>query len=125
MDEPTPDDLASHRLVSSRMVEGTPVFDAAGQKLGKVHSVMIDKVTGQVAYALLSFSGLLYIGQYVHPLPWQKLTYDPTRHGYVVDVSPEQLENAPTMALDRADRPHTMTEDEQVYAYYGLMWPAY
>src|SRR3546814_4101967 len=53
----------SHELISSARVEGTPVFNPKGEKLGSVHSVMIHKHTGQVAYAVLSFGGFLGIGR--------------------------------------------------------------
>lgn len=109
----------AHELVSSSRVEGTPVYNRAGKKLGWVHSVMIHKKTGQVAYALLSFGGFLGIGSRVHPLPWNLLDYDAERHGYVIDINRETLEKAPTLHLDEADRPSDRTYDEQLYDYYG------
>jgi hypothetical protein len=106
----------SHQLISSARVEGTPVFNPAGEKLGSVHSVMIHKQTGQVAYALLAFGGFLGVGTHVHPIPWQMLTYDEERHGYVADISRDQIEDAPSLELDQADRP---TESERpMYAYW-------
>lgn len=109
----------NHELVSSARVEGTPVYNRAGEKLGTVHSVMIHKRTGQVAYALLSFGGFLGIGSHVHPVPWDLLTYDPDKHGYRVDLTREKLEQAPTLSLDEADRPSDRTYDERLYDYYG------
>src|SRR5580692_11399783 len=47
------------RLISSDKVEGTPVYNPKGERLGKVHHLMIDKYTGQVAYAVMSFGGFL------------------------------------------------------------------
>jgi hypothetical protein len=119
MDEATIPDLDSHGLISSRMVEGTPVFDTAGEKLGRVHSVMIDKSSGQVAYAVLAFGGFLHMGEHVHPIPWERLTYDASRRGYTVDVPRESLDHAPFLTLDQADRPHSATEQERFYDYYS------
>jgi hypothetical protein len=69
---------------------------------------MIDKYTGQVAYAVMSFGGFLGIGENYYPLPWKMLTYDTRLGGYVVDPGPQQLENAPsytsTDAPDWSDR---------------------
>lgn len=113
----------AHELISSRRVEGTPVYNPQGQKLGTVHSVMIDKRRGQVAYAALSFGGFLGIGTDVHPVPWEILTYDVDRNGYVVDLTREQLEKAPAFTLDGADRPRPRSEDELVYSYYGVLPP--
>src|SRR3546814_19865992 len=78
------------------------LFNPKGEKLGSVHSVMIHKHTGQVAYAVLSFGGFLGIGSHVHPLPWNLLDYDPERHGYVVDLTRQKLEQAPMLRLDGA-----------------------
>lgn len=110
-----------HRLISSRRVEGTPVFNRSGEKLGTVHSVMIDKQSGQVAYALMSFGGFLGLGGYVHPVPWAMLDYEPERDGYVADLTRQKLDDAPRFRLDEADRPRERSEEELAYAYYGQM----
>lgn len=118
---PVPDPSVdnSHALISSARVEGTPVFNDGGVRLGTVHSLMIDKKSGQVAYAVMSFGGFLGIGARVHPIPWEKLTYQEREHGYCIDLSREQLEKAPTLRLDDADRPTDRAYDERMYEYYG------
>jgi PRC-barrel domain len=109
----------TERLIASDKVEGTAVYDQAGTKLGSVHTLMIDKYTGQVDYAVLSFGGFLGIGAQYHPLPWQKLTYDASLGGYVVDLTRAQLERAPHFALD--EEPWTDPGyGQSVYDYYGL-----
>jgi hypothetical protein len=95
---PTVEPLAADetdRLISSEKVDGTAVYNTAGDRLGDVHHLMIDKYTGQVAYAVMSFGGFLGIGESYHPLPWHKLTYDTGLSGYVVDIEARQLEAAP------------------------------
>ena len=57
-------------LIASDKVQGTGVFNAAGDNLGAIHELMIDKPTGKVAYAIMSFGGFLGIGNQFHPLPW-------------------------------------------------------
>ena len=84
------------RLIASDKVAGTEVFDRAGKRLGTVYNFMVDKVTGQVAYAVMSFGGFLGLGERFHPLPWKALTYDPARGGYVVDLDRERLGTAPS-----------------------------
>ena len=83
-------------LIASDKVEGTSVYDRNGEKLGSVHNFMVDKRSGHVSYAVLSFGGFLGMGSSYHPLPWNQLTYDPAQGGYVVDLTREQLEGAPT-----------------------------
>ncbi len=57
------------RLIASDKVQGTEVFGRDGERLGSVYNFMVDKVTGRVAYAVLSFGGLLGLGERYHPLP--------------------------------------------------------
>ena len=84
------------RLISSEKVDGTAVYDRRGERLGTVHHLMIDKHTGQVAYAVMSFGGFLGIGESYYPLPWKMLTYDTRLGGYVVDLDRRRLEGAPS-----------------------------
>ena len=64
-------------LIASDKVQGTNVYNAAGDNLGAIHDLMIDKASGKVAYAIMSFGGFIGIGNQYHPLPWSVLKYDP------------------------------------------------
>jgi len=110
------------RLIASDKVEGTAVYNRAGESLGSVYTVMIDKYSGQVAYAVMSFGGFLGIGERYHPLPWKALTYDTGLGGYVVDVSREQLERAPSYARDESPWA-TPGYGRSVHDYYGIGYP--
>jgi hypothetical protein len=84
------------RLIASNKVEGTAVYDRTGRHLGAVHNFMVDKITGQVAYAVLAFGGFLGLGEDHHPLPWKALTYSTELGGYVVDIDPGVLAGSPS-----------------------------
>jgi sporulation protein YlmC with PRC-barrel domain len=88
-------------LIASDKVEGTAVYGADSEKIGRIENVMIDKLSGKVAYAVLSFGGWLGMGQDHYPLPWAKLKYNETLGGYVVNLTNEQLQSAPKYADDR------------------------
>ena len=94
------DAASPHDLIMANRVTDTPVFNRAGDRIGHIDNLSIDKVSGQVVYALLSFGGFLGIGDKLHPLPWGRLEYDPKKGGYVVPLSKEQLEAAPALGLD-------------------------
>ena len=83
-------------LIASNKVEGTAVYNRQGERLGTVYNFMVNKRSGQVAYAVMSFGGFLGIGESYHPLPWNVLTYDPAQGGYVVDISRDRLQGAPS-----------------------------
>src|SRR5689334_21661277 len=63
-------------LIGSDKVQGTAVFDADGNKVGSIERVMIEKTSGRVSYAVLSFGGFLGIGDVHYPLPWPSLKYN-------------------------------------------------
>jgi hypothetical protein len=69
-------------LIGSDKVEGTAVYGADKKKIGSVQRVMIDKISGKVAYAVVSFGGFLGMGEDYYPLPWSKLDYDTQLGGY-------------------------------------------
>ena len=94
----------NHELISSARVEGTPVYGSDGRKLGTIHCVMIHKVTGQVAHAMLAFGGFLHFGESVRAIPWSRLAYDTGRHGYVLDLTREEIEAAPKIRMAETDR---------------------
>ena len=90
------------RLIASSKVEGTAVYNSRGNSLGSIYDVMIDKRSGKVSYAVMSFGGFFGIGQHYHALPWESLQYDWHEGGYVVNAETEGL-------LSRAmphDSPH-------------------
>ena len=82
-------------LIGSDKVEGTYVYDAKGEHIGSIERVMIEKVSGQVAYAVLNFGGFLGLGQRHYPVPWSRLQYDPVAGAYQLDLSEAELKHGP------------------------------
>jgi hypothetical protein len=117
--DPSGDGIAideTRRLIASNKVEGTPVYNRAGEQLGTVYNFMVDKITGQVAYAVMSFGGFLGLGESYHPLPWRALTYDTRLSGYVVDIDKDRLAQSPS---------HRADEDPFADDAYGAKVDAY
>jgi len=105
-------------LISADKVEGTTVYNRAGDKLGSVKTVMIDKKSGKVAYAVMSFGGFLGIGTDLHPLPWSVLDYDTAESGYVVDLDKDTLEKAPRLGADERVDWADQAWGREVHDYY-------
>jgi len=84
-------------LISAGKVQGTPVLDPEGRTLGEIYDVMLEKRTGRIAYAVMSFGGVLGIGRKYHPLPWAALKYVPDAGGYIIGIPKDDLENGPTI----------------------------
>jgi sporulation protein YlmC with PRC-barrel domain len=108
----------SGQLIAASKVNGTNVYNRAGEKLGSVYDVMIDKRSGKAEYAILSFGGFLGIGDSYHPLPWRSLTYDEAQSGYVVDIDRSRLEGAPVYSDRDADRWRDPAYGKQINDYY-------
>ena len=105
--------------ISSDDVEGTAVYDPAGEKLGSINNLMIDKVSGQVVYAVMEFGGFLGMGADRYPIPWDLLKYDTNKGGYMVPLDKDRLKNAPKYRDEEA--PVYDTEyGNHVDTYYGI-----
>jgi hypothetical protein len=87
---------AGKPLIESDRVEGTTVFDREGNDIGSIKRLMIEKLSGQVAYAIMSFGGFMGMGSEEHTIPWRKLNYDTSLGGYRTDITESQLRDAPT-----------------------------
>jgi sporulation protein YlmC with PRC-barrel domain len=108
------------RLIAASKVNGTTVYNPAGEKLGSIYDVMLDKLSGKAEYAIMSFGGFLGIGDSYHPLPWQALTYDERQGGYIVNIDRSRLEGAPSYRAN-----DTLAWDDPAYGrriddYYGI-----
>lgn len=107
------------RLIASNKVEGTPVYSRDRQRLGTIYNFMVDKLSGQVEYAVLRYGGFLGMGQRYYPLPWRVLTYHRDTGGYVIDMLARDFEDAPS--FDRETEPEFDSEyKRRVYGWYGL-----
>jgi hypothetical protein len=123
MDQVTNEQLAKRetgRLIACDKVEGTTVKNPRGETLGTIRNIMIDKHTGKVAYAVMSFGGFLGIGERYHPLPWSVLRYDPSMGAYVVDLDRRTLEGAPTYGRDEAIDWEDRAWSQRVHDYYKV-----
>ena len=105
--------------IRAKKVIGTSVKDASGNTIGKVEDIVLDKLSNNIMFAVVSFGGFLGMGEKYHPLPWSTLDYDEGEHGYVVNLSKEQLQAAPAYELAELTRDDGAQFREQVYDYYN------
>lgn len=107
-------------LIAADKVEGTAVYNSAGEKLGTVENLMIDKLSGRVGYAVMSFGGFLGMGESRHPLPWDTLKYDTNLGGYVVDMDQDMLRGAPTYDEMEGVNWEDRDWNKRLHDYYGV-----
>jgi len=103
-------------------VKGTPVFNAAGDKIGHVEDVVLDKESDHIMFAALGFGGVLGVGQKYYPVPWSALDYNCDKGGYVVPLSEDAPENAPAYDLEDITKSDGSIEQirEKSYSYYQV-----
>lgn len=104
--------------IRASKVIGTPVYNGAGDKIGTVEDVVLDKLSNNIMFAVVGFGGFLGINEKFHPLPWSTLDYQKDRDGYVVNVTKEQLEAAPADRIEELTRADGDGLRDQVYDYY-------
>lgn len=103
--------------ISSENVQGTSVFSPDGKEIGAIDHLMIDKPSGRVSYAVMSFGGFLGLGHSHYPLPWGALHYDKSLGGFRTNVTEGQLRDAPAYSDDSWDNRDWETK---VHDYYRV-----
>ena len=106
-------------LIGSDKVDGTAVYGSDQQKIGSIERVMIDKISGKVAYAVLSFGGFLGMGEDYYPVPWATLKYDQNLGGYLVNLTRDKLDKAPKYTQSTGWN-WNRENDRRVYDYYRV-----
>jgi hypothetical protein len=90
-----------HDLIASDRVEGTPLRRANGEMIGRIQRLMIDKHSGNVAYAVLSCGGFLPVGRKHLAIPWQRLNYNCALGAYQIELTDDELNRVRSSAADQ------------------------
>jgi hypothetical protein len=114
--------LPSNPLIESDRVEGTGVYDPHGTYIGAVKRLMIEKVTGRVAYVVMSFGGLLGLGEDTHIIPWNALTYDTHVQGYRTSITEDQVRGAPAFYRDPNWNWSDRERERELHDHYGVRY---
>jgi sporulation protein YlmC with PRC-barrel domain len=105
-------------VIRAKKVLGTTVKDGSGDTIGKVEDVVLDKLSNNIMFAVVSFGGFLGMGEKYHPLPWSLLKYDDSDGNYVVSVTKEQLKAAPAYAIKDLTQGDSLVFRNAAYDYY-------
>ena len=106
--------------IRASKVIGTTVKDSSGERLGEVKDVVLDKQSNSVLFGVMSFGGVLGIGEKYHPVPWAALDYDETEGAYVINLTKEQLKAAPADSLEELTRGGGRAYRDRVFDYYKV-----
>lgn len=106
-------------LMGADTLIGDSVVNGAEENLGDIKEIMLDMQTGQIAYAVLSFGGVLGMGNKLFAVPWQALQLDTANKRFVLDCAKEKLENAPGFDKDRWPDMASAEFSTQIHDFYG------
>ena len=108
--------------IRASKVIGTTVKDSSGERLGEVKDVVLDKQSNSILFGVMSFGGVLGMGEKYYPVPWSLLDYDENKGGYVAPLNKDLLEKAPAYSLkDLVKHDGSLGSiREQTYTYYHV-----
>lgn len=104
---------------ASRVI-GTEVYNPAGDHIGEIKDVMLEKTSNGIMFAVVGFGGFLGMGEKYHAIPWAALDYDEIRGGYVVPYSKDELKAAPSYSVDELTENDGMKARDASYDYYKV-----
>ena len=106
--------------IRASKVIGTTVKNGAGERLGEIEDIVLDKQSDTLLFAVLSFGGLLGVGEKYFPVPWEALSYDESEDAYIVDVTKDRLQTAPADSLEELTRSDGRPYRERAYEFYKI-----
>jgi sporulation protein YlmC with PRC-barrel domain len=108
---------AQDKFVRASQVTGMEIRNADNQPAGKIEDVILDKDSGTIAFAIVSFTPALNAGDKLFAVPWTSLKTAADK-GFVLDTPKERLEKAP--AFDRNAWPEmTAKWTSEVQSFFG------
>jgi len=106
--------------IRASRVLGTDVKDSAGNIIGKIEDVVLDKTDNAIMFAVVGFGGVLGIGEKFHPLPWSVLDFDEEQMAYVVPYTLDELKAAPSDTINELTRDDGAGVRDKAYDYYDV-----
>ncbi len=106
-------------IVNANDVVDTEVKNVQDEKLGKVEAVMLDKMTGKVAYVVLSYGGFLGMGDKLFALPWNIFSYDNQEDCFKIPLDKEKLKRSPGFDKDHWPDMSSSSWTTLINEYYG------
>ena len=98
-----PNMISDETFIRPFKVNGTHVYNSDGSLIAFVEDLVLDETSNEVKFAVLGLGGILNMGEQFHPVPWEMLSYDGGRQGYVIQVSKNDLKSAPSLDVNSLD----------------------
>ena len=108
------------QAIPASRVKNTSVYNTAGEKIGHVEDIILDKLSNNIMFAVIGFGGFLGMGEKFHPVPWSLLDYDKEKGGYVVSLSKDVLKTAPAYSVNELTEQDGQGIRDAAYKYYKV-----
>jgi sporulation protein YlmC with PRC-barrel domain len=108
------------QLMGADTLLGNDVYNTKGEDLGDIKEIMLDMASGSVAYAVLSFGGILTLGKKLFAVPWHALKLDKKNKRFTLDVDKERLKMAPGFDQDHWPDMADEVWSKEVHSFYGI-----
>jgi sporulation protein YlmC with PRC-barrel domain len=106
--------------IRASKVIGTTVKDSTGNRVGEVEDVVLDKQSNSILFGVVSFGGVLGMGEKYSPVPWAALDYDEAEGAYVVNLTKDQLKAAPADSIEELTRDDAHAYRDRAYDFYQI-----
>jgi sporulation protein YlmC with PRC-barrel domain len=107
-------------VLGASTLKGNVVKNLSGERLGTIEEFMIDLENGRIGYCVLSFGGVLGIGEKLFAIPYKAMTLDTQDHTFTLDIAKERLESAPGFDKDAWPDMTDRAWGERVYGFYDV-----
>jgi sporulation protein YlmC with PRC-barrel domain len=109
-------------LMGADTLLGNDVYNKDGEDLGDIKEFMLDMASGRVAYAVLSFGGVLGLGDKLFAVPFSALALDTVNKRFTLNVLKESLKDAPGFDKDHWPSMADKTWASGVHRFYGAAY---
>lgn len=106
-------------LMGANTLIGNEVFNQNSEELGDIKEIMLDMLSGRIAYAVMSFGGFLGMGEKLFAVPWSALVLDTTNKRFVLNVEKDRLKGAPGFNKDKWPNMADQSWSNEIHTYYG------
>lgn len=112
-------DTGPHLMGANTLI-GNDVYNHNDEDLGEIKEIMLGMNSGKVAYAVLSFGGILGMGEKLFAVPWAALMLDTKNKRFVLNVDKDTLKNAPGFDKDNWPNMADASWTKRIHSYYGI-----
>lgn len=112
--------MTNQTLLTASTLNGNNVKNSQGEDLGHVKDIMIDTDNNDVAYYVLSFGGILGMGDKLFAIPPEAMTLDTNEKCFVLNIHKDRLKEAEGFNKYNWPNMSDPTFRSNLYQHYGV-----